>query len=51
LNRIPKLTLKKELQNVIITSQNAVEAILASISPEELQFKKYFTALGVKPND
>tara|TARA_R110002012_G_scaffold263456_2_gene446451 strand:- start:106122 stop:107690 length:1569 start_codon:yes stop_codon:yes gene_type:complete len=42
LNRIPKLTLKKELQNVIITSQNAVEAILASISPEELQFKNIY---------
>lgn len=42
LNRIPKLTLKKELRNVVITSQNAVEAILASISPEQLQFKNIY---------
>ncbi|MDP5231651.1 MAG: hydroxymethylbilane synthase [Cellulophaga sp.] len=42
LNRIPKLSLKKEIQNVIITSQNAVEAILASFSPEELHFKNIY---------
>lgn len=42
LNRIPRLTLKSKIDNVIITSQNAVEAIIASISPDELQFKNIY---------
>lgn len=42
LNRIPRLVLKSKIENVIITSQNAVEAILASISPDELQFKNIY---------
>ena len=42
LNRIPRLVLKSPIENVIITSQNAVEAILASISPDELQFKNIY---------
>jgi len=42
LNRIPRLVLKAPIENVIITSQNAVEAILASLNPEELQFKNIY---------
>ena len=42
LNRIPRLVLKSKIDNVIITSQNAVEAILASLNPEELQFKNIY---------
>tara|TARA_R110000868_G_scaffold82956_8_gene234101 strand:+ start:8521 stop:10098 length:1578 start_codon:yes stop_codon:yes gene_type:complete len=42
LNRIPRLVLKSRIENVIITSQNAVEAILASLNPEELQFKNIY---------
>lgn len=42
LNRIPKLLLKTKIDNVIITSQNAVEAITAIISKDELQFKNIY---------
>jgi hydroxymethylbilane synthase len=42
LNRIPRLKLKSAIDNVIITSQNAVEAIIASISPDELKFKNIY---------
>ena len=42
LNRIPRLVLKSPIENVIITSQNAVEAILASSNPDELQFKNIY---------
>lgn len=42
LNRIPKNILKKEIENVIITSQNAVEALLASFPPDELAFKNIY---------
>jgi hydroxymethylbilane synthase len=42
LNRIPRLALKKKIENVVITSQNGVEAILASISPDELKFKNIY---------
>ncbi len=42
LNRIPRLVLKSKIANVIITSQNAVEAILASLNPDELQFKNIY---------
>ncbi|MDB2384917.1 hydroxymethylbilane synthase [Polaribacter sp.] len=41
-NRISAKLIKKELENVILTSQNAVEAILHSYSKEELQFKNIF---------
>jgi len=42
LNRIPRYVLKAKVENVIITSQNAVEALLTSVSPEELQFKNIY---------
>ncbi|NJB71621.1 hydroxymethylbilane synthase [Saonia flava] len=42
LNRIPKNRIKQEIENVIITSKNAVEALLASFSPDELQFKNIY---------
>ena len=41
-NRIAKPTLKAPIENVIITSQNAVEAITASVPKEELQFKNIY---------
>ncbi|WP_445737398.1 hydroxymethylbilane synthase [Mariniflexile sp.] len=42
LNRIHPRFLKNELQNVIITSKNAVEALLTNFSPIELQFKNIY---------
>ncbi|NCP52795.1 MAG: hydroxymethylbilane synthase [Flavobacteriales bacterium] len=42
LNRIPKTILKSNLKNVIITSKNAVEAIITNLSSEELQFKNIY---------
>ena len=42
LNRISKHTIKAEIKNVIITSKNAVEALLTNFSPEELQFKNIY---------
>jgi len=42
LNRIPPRLLKKEIENVVITSQNAVEALLTNFSPIELQFKNIY---------
>lgn len=42
LNRIPKLLLKTKIQNVIITSQNAVEAITQIVPKEELQFTNIY---------
>jgi hydroxymethylbilane synthase len=42
LNRIPKPILKAEIRNVIITSQNAVEAITTIVPMEELQFKNIY---------
>lgn len=42
LNRIAKPILKSPIKNVIITSQNAVEAIIASVPKEELQFKNIY---------
>ncbi|MEO8773874.1 MAG: hydroxymethylbilane synthase [Gelidibacter sp.] len=42
LNRIAKPLLKTKIENVIITSQNAVEAITASVPKEELQFKNIY---------
>lgn len=42
LNRIPKPILKSKINNVIITSQNAVEAITTIVPKEELQFKNIY---------
>lgn len=41
-NRIPKPILKTKIENVIITSQNAVEAITSSVPKEELQFQNIY---------
>ncbi|MEZ4792254.1 MAG: hydroxymethylbilane synthase [Gelidibacter sp.] len=46
LNRIPKPLLKSKIQNVIITSQNAVEAITTIVPKEELQFKNIYCVGG-----
>ena len=42
LNRIPQHILKSKIENVIITSQNAVESILTNCPSEELQFKNIY---------
>ncbi|RZN84585.1 MAG: hydroxymethylbilane synthase [Winogradskyella sp.] len=42
LNRIHKKVVRNEIQNVIITSQNAVEALLTNFSAIELQFKNIY---------
>ena len=42
LNRIPKFVIKHKIQNVIITSQNAVEALLTNFSASQLQFKNIY---------
>lgn len=42
LNRLPKTLIKAEIQNVIITSKNAVEALLTNFSAAELQFKNIY---------
>lgn len=42
LNRISPILLKSTLKNVVITSQNAVEAILRSVDATELQFKNIY---------
>lgn len=42
LNRIHPRFLKNEIKNVIITSKNAVEALLTNFSPIELQFKNIY---------
>jgi hydroxymethylbilane synthase len=41
-NRIPIKEVKNELENVVFTSQNGVEAILNSFTTEELHFKNIF---------
>lgn len=41
-NRIPAKILKTKMQNVIITSQNAVEALLTNVSAQELQFENIY---------
>lgn len=41
-NRIPAATLKQGFRNVVITSQNAVDALLKNIASEELQFKNIY---------
>ena len=42
LNRIHPRFLKNEIENVVITSQNAVEALLTNYSAVELQFKNIY---------
>ncbi|TCK67726.1 hydroxymethylbilane synthase [Winogradskyella wandonensis] len=42
LNRIPKSVVRNEIKNVVITSQNAVEALLTNFSAPELQFKNIY---------
>jgi len=41
-NRISPTVLKSEFQNVILTSQNAVEALLSNISADELKFENIY---------
>ena len=41
-NRIPPKVMKKEIENVVITSQNGVDAILNSFIKDELKFKNIF---------
>ena len=41
-NRISAYELKKPRRNVIITSQNAVEALLANVAPEDLKFENIY---------
>ncbi|MCL4147431.1 UNVERIFIED_CONTAM: hypothetical protein GTU68_049002 [Idotea baltica] len=41
-NRIPPKVMKNEIENVIITSQNGVEAILNSFTKDELNFKDIY---------
>ena len=41
-NRIPITLLKSKIENVIITSQNAVESIITNCPAEELQFKNIY---------
>lgn len=42
LNRIPKHFIKNKIDNIIITSKNAVESLTTNISSEELQFKNIY---------
>ena len=42
LNRIRPQLLRSEIKNVIITSKNAVEALITNYSPAELQFKNIY---------
>lgn len=42
LNRIPRTVVREPLENVIITSKNAVEALLHNFAPTELQFKTIY---------
>jgi len=41
-NRIPAAALKNEIQNVVITSKNAVEALSGSIDPSTLKFTNIY---------
>jgi hydroxymethylbilane synthase len=41
-NRLSPKVLKSEFQNVVLTSQNAVEALLSNISSDELKFKNIY---------
>ena len=40
--RISKSVLKSEIQNVVITSKNAVEALLTNVGADELRFKNIY---------
>ena len=42
LNRIKPQTVRKPIKNVVITSKNAVEALLQNFSPAELQFQNIY---------
>ena len=42
LNRIPAAVLKNEIQNVVVTSKNAVEALSASVDPSTLKFTNIY---------
>jgi hydroxymethylbilane synthase len=42
LNRMSKSIIRNEIENVIITSKNAVEALLTNFSAPELQFKNIY---------
>jgi uroporphyrinogen-III synthase len=42
LNRIPKTVVREPIENVIITSKNAVEALLHNFAPTELQFETIY---------
>lgn len=42
LNRIPARLLKNQIENVIITSKNAVESLITNYSATELQFKNIY---------
>lgn len=42
LNRIAKSVVKNNIENVIITSKNAVESLLNSFSADQLQFKNIY---------
>lgn len=42
LNRLTSHFLKTKMENVVITSKNAVESIISNIAPEELQFKNIY---------
>ncbi|MCI2229529.1 hydroxymethylbilane synthase [Polaribacter sp. MSW13] len=41
-NRIPPKVIKNEIENVVITSQNGVEALLNSFTRDEMNFKNIF---------
>lgn len=41
-NRIPAKVMKNEIENVIITSQNGVEALLNSFTKDEMNFKNIY---------
>ena len=41
-NRIPPKVMKNEIENVIITSQNGVEALLNSFTKDEMNFKNIY---------
>lgn len=41
-NRLTKSSIRNEIENVIITSQNAVESLLTNFSATELQFKNIY---------
>jgi hydroxymethylbilane synthase len=41
-NRIPPKVMKNQIENVVITSQNGVEALLNSFTKDEMNFKNIF---------